>query len=384
MTVLQKIFQLSNKLAGSFLQNKEPKVLQDSELFTTQQKKHILDDLTNPTKIQERKKLLSQIDKKADWKKIQKNTQTPVYYFNYVKYAAVVVLLFGLGFYFINNQRSNIENEVAPVVSTTIIKPGSDKATLVLGSGKTIVLGQGNNYNANGVTANDKNIAYTDNDSKVEYNYLTIPRGGQFQLKLADGTKVWLNSQSQLKFPNHFVEGKTREVELVYGEAYFEVSPSSLHDGARFKVLNRKQEIEVIGTEFNVKAYKDEHKIYTTLVKGKITLKTGSDVFALVPDKLAVLDLHSDKVEIFPVDVYNYISWKEGVFSFESKPMKDIMIVLSRWYNVDVSFDNVELEQARFNGVLRKDQNIQSVLENMKRFGAIREYKIKNQKVELK
>ena len=214
------------------------------------------------------------------------------------------------------------------------------------------------------------------NASVIKYNYLTIPRGGQFFIKLSDGTQVSLNSESQLKYPVHFIEGETREVELVYGEAYFDVSPSTNHKGAKFKVLNNTQEIEVLGTEFNIKAYQDEVNIYTTLVEGKVAINTPNLKQLLIPNQQSILDTQNNTLSVITVDVLEAISWKEGVFSFVDKPLKDIMKVLSRWYDVDIIFDNKELESAEFIGTLNKNQSIDEVLSIMKSF-SLNNYEIK-------
>jgi hypothetical protein len=325
---------------------------------------------------------------KKVWKEIQ-HQEKPIRKLlgSKAKYAiaASIALLVSVTAFFYN-QKTGV-NETNQTVVNNTIKIGTDKATLTTEDGRTIVLEKGKMFTAKNRISNGKELVYTKGNTlktAIAYNYLTIPRGGEFILKLADGTKVWLNSESKLKYPVLFVQGESRKVELVYGEAYFEVSPSSAHHGDKFQVLNQKQEIEVIGTEFNIKAYKDENVIYTTLVKGKIALKAGNSTNFLVPDKQAVLDLNSNKVVITTVDVYNDIAWKEGIFSFESKPLGEIMKVLSRWYDIEVSYGNKELENSRFNGALHKDQNIQSVLETIKSYGIIKEYKIKNKKVELK
>ena len=172
------------------------------------------------------------------------------------------------------------------------------------------------------------------------------------------------------------MRGETREVELVYGEAYFDVSPSTNHKGAKFKVLNNTQEIEVLGTEFNIKAYKDEVNIYTTLVEGKVAINTPNLKQLLIPNQQSILDTQNNTLSVITVDVLEAISWKEGVFSFINKPLKDIMKVLSRWYDVDIIFDNKELESAEFIGTLNKNQSIDEVLSIMKSF-SLNNYEIK-------
>lgn len=328
------------------------------------------------------------IDKKAAWKavleKSQKKQNIPVFskrrsWYPYAA-AASIIMLFSISYLWLNKETTGV-----PAVANVPIEIGDSKAKLTLEDGSVIALEKGTSYNTNNAKSNGEQIIYdAKGKPKSGFNFLTVPRTGEFTVQLADGTKVWLNSESQLKYPTAFTPGEARKVELVYGEAYFEVSPSSSHHGDKFKVVNLKQEIEVIGTEFNIKAYKDESIIYTTLVKGKISLKTANTSNILTPDHQAVLDLKLNKVQISEVDVYNDIAWKEGLFSFESKPLGEIMRVLSRWYDIDVTYSNAAIENTRFTGTLKKDQKIEKVLETIKSFGVIREYKIKNKEVELK
>ena len=273
---------------------------------------------------------------------------------------AVAAIFIGLitTTYVFKSNTSNTPLEVTPRIVNTIV-PGKDKATLTLEDGSLISLEKGASFKTKNANSNGEQIVYQNaksNPSVIKYNYLTIPRGGQFSLKLSDGTEVWLNSESQLKYPVSFRENETRQVELIYGEAYFDVSPSTNHKGAKFKVLNNTQEIEVLGTEFNIKAYKDEVNIYTTLVEGKVAINTPNLKQLLIPNQQSILDTQNNTLSVITVDVLEAISWKEGVFSFINKPLKDIMKVLSRWYDVDIIFDNKELESVEFIGTLNKNQ----------------------------
>lgn len=302
--------------------------------------------------------------------------------------AAIVVGILSTTYVFRNNLFTN-PTEVAPVIVNTNIKieTGTDKATLTLEDGSVVVLKNGNTVQTKNATSNGKEIVYKAGEqkqTKIAYNYLTIPRGGQFFIKLADGTQVWLNSESQLKFPVAFVDGEIRQVELVYGEAYFDVSPSTLHKGAKFKVYNKSQEVEVIGTEFNIKAYQGETNVYTTLVEGKVAVNTANGKQKLIPNQQLNLNLKTNTSILNSVDVYDEIAWKEGVFSFKRKSLEDIMIVLSRWYDLDVKFENSELKKSGFNGTVGKDQKIEDILETIKSYGVIKEYKIINKTVILK
>lgn len=302
--------------------------------------------------------------------------------------AAIVVGIITTTYVFRNNLFNN-PIEVAPAIVETnkAIQVGTDKATLTLEDGSVVVLKNGNNFQTQNASSNGKEIVYKagkQEQTKIAYNYLTIPRGGQFFIKLSDGTQVWLNSESQLKYPVAFVDGAIRQVELVYGEAYFDVSPSTLHKGSKFKVYNKSQEVEVIGTEFNIKAYKDETNVYTTLVEGKVAVSTASGKQKLIPNQQLNLNLKTNTSILNNVDVYDEIAWKQGVFSFKRKSLEDIMKVLSRWYDLEVKFANPQLKKSGFNGIVGKDQKIEDILETIKSYGVIKEYEIKNKTVILK
>lgn len=306
-----------------------------------------------------KKQLLALI---ADEKKVFKIRS----YYRVASYAAVVVLIIGLGFLFKNDLFNQKPQETDPGVSQLpeLIKIGTDKATLTLEDGTQVELSQTSPYHNAYIDSDGKELVYSQSNyqaHEIAYNTLTIPRGGQFFVHLSDGTKVWLNSESQLKYPKNFIEGKPRQVELVYGEAYFEVSPSSLHKESRFKVLSRNQTIEVLGTQFNLKAYNDDQSSYTILVEGKIVLETTMQNKILKPNEQAIVN-EDQTISISEIDVYNEIAWKDGVFNFKGKPLKDIMNVLARWYDVEVVFENKTLENDLFGGSFSKEQPLTDIL----------------------
>jgi hypothetical protein len=332
------------------------------------------------------KKLLLKFIEKE--KRVQKVRQT----FHIVKYAAVILIFLGIGFIFKNGFPDNIptstdSNTTTPITINNKIEVGTDKATLTLEDGSSIDLEKGKTVRTKNGQSNGEELIYNVSDktsTEIAYHYLTIPRGGQFHIKLADGTLVWLNSESQLKYPVAFEEGKTRIVELIYGEAYFEVSPSTEHKGATFRVLHPSQEIEVLGTEFNVKAYRDETNIYTTLVEGKVTIGTATTKQVLKPNQQSNLDLKNNQVSIHRADVNQEISWRRGLFSFKGKSLGEIAMVLSRWYDVDIEFSRPALKNVRFNGVLRKEEAIEEILNTILTTNSIKAYEINNKKIILK
>ena len=309
-------------------------------------------------------------------------------YYRVASYAAVFVTLMALGFLFKdqlllnNNQGSSIQTKVAD----NNIKIGSDKATLTLADGSEVILNKGASYQTAYADSDGEALVYKNEDdqtTEVVYNVLTIPRGGQFFIQLTDGTKIWLNSESQLKYPVAFVKGKTRQVELLYGEAYFEVSPSESNYGDAFKVQSSMQTVEVLGTQFNIKAYKEESEIYTTLIEGKVRINKGSENKTLQPGQQSIISADS-VISVIMTDVNMETAWKQGLFSFKDKSLKEIMIVLARWYDVDISFENEDLQKIRFKGVLSKDQALEDILLTIKNLKVIKDYEIHKNKVLLK
>ena len=299
------------------------------------------------------------------------------------KYAAAAILVLGMSYFF----QLTILKTSTPLLVNSNIEIGTDKAILTLNDGSELALEKGKSTQTKNANSDGKQIVYKTQEQKsteIAYNNLTIPRGGQFVITLSDGTKVWLNSESQLKYPVSFIDGKPRRVELVYGEAYFDVSPSTDHKGSSFTVFNTSQEIEVLGTEFNIKAYRDETNMYTTLIEGKVSVKASESSQVLKPNQQATLNLMKNSMSISEVKVRDVISWKNGVFSFRKMPLKEIMKVLSRWYDVDVEFVNPELKDVGFNGVLGKDQKIEEILKIIKNYGVIKDYEINNKTIKLR
>ena len=318
-------------------------------------------------------------------KEVQKDKKTSLKKkLQFWKYAAAAIFI-GLitTTYVFKSNTSNTPLEVTPRIVNTIV-PGKDKATLTLEDGSLISLEKGASFKTKNAKSNGEQIVYQNtksNSSSIKYNYLTIPRGGQFSLKLSDGTEVWLNSESQLKYPVSFRENETRQVELIYGEAYFDVSPSTDNQGAKFKVLNKSQEVEVLGTEFNIKAYLDEAMVYTTLVEGKVVVNNATHKEILLPNQQSKIDIKSKILTIDEVDVYSEVSWRDGLFSFKSKPLNEIMIVLARWYDIEVVFENIEHKAVKFNGVLSKNDSIEEILTVIMKTKFINAYEIKDKKI---
>lgn len=305
----------------------------------------------------------------------------------FVKYAAAAVFAGTLitGVFF----KTSLFNKTGaePVQVSHNIKVGTNKATLSLEDGSLVVLENGKEVNVGKAKSNGKELKYTATGKKGKtiYNSLTIPRGGEYALQLSDGTKVWLNSETKIKYPVYFKKGISRSVELVYGEAYFDVSPSENHNGDGFNVVTNQQNIAVLGTEFNIKAYKNENFIYSTLVEGRIMLENGPYKADMQPGQQAVIaNGIAEKVEVYNVNVENEIAWRKGNFNFKNKSLIEITKVLSRWYDVDFVIENKNLENINFKGVLGKTQDIETILQIIKNTSNINAYEIKNRIIYIK
>ncbi len=316
-------------------------------------------------------------DIKKGWNKVSSKIDKRRSRSIYLRYAAVAVVLITVGSFWLSNNE-NVEVQVSyqdPIVLEKSIEIGKDKATLTLEDGSQITLEKGESYETDKVASNGKELVYKNKSENTKksfaQNILTIPRGGQFSVVLTDGTRVWINSETQLKYPTTFAENKTREVTLVYGEAYFDVSPSVDHNGTHFIVHTSGQQVEVLGTEFNIKAYNGDDHIYTTLVEGKVVVDNGSTSKNLTPGLQSKLNRNTNELAFLTVEVYDEISWKNGFFSFKEKSLEDIMAVLSRWYDVDVVFQNESIKKLTFNGIFRKTQPIGEIFQILKNINEV-------------
>jgi ferric-dicitrate binding protein FerR (iron transport regulator) len=244
------------------------------------------------------------------------------------------------------------------------VKPGGNKATLTLADGSIIALDsvQKGILTQQGSTKVIKldsgQLAYNGGKGETEpsYNILSTPRGGQFRVTLPDGTKVWLNAASRLRFPTAF-KGISRLVELS-GEAYFEVAKDAFMP---FKVVVNNMEVQVLGTHFNIMAYEDEPEVKTTLLEGAVKVIKGANNSVLKPGEQASIQNKAEKIDVAKVDVKDVIAWKEGWFRFTGEDITVILRQLSRWYDVEVSYEGT-VPQAHIEGEVPSDMNLSQVI----------------------
>ena len=292
--------------------------------------------------------------------------------------AASVLIFVAVGSYFFIHLKNKTPQNI---IAKNDIAPGKNEATLTLGNGKKISL----TNTANGVITQQSGIevikskngqliykvlntavSAAGDTSKTTWNTITTPRGGQWQVILPDNSKVWLNSASSLKYPERFA-GNTRNVELK-GEAYFEV----LHNKKMpFHVKCDRQEVEVLGTHFNITAYPDDPNIKTTLLEGAVRVSQPDKNITklLKPGQEAVL---SDiGITVTDVDAEDAIAWKDGVFLFNDDRLEEIMKKISRWYNVDVEFKDELLKKETFSGTVSRFAQVSQVLRKLEALGGV-------------
>lgn len=284
----------------------------------------------------------------------------------WLPYAAAALLVAVSGIWlFTRNQAHNVPQ----LVDAAAIKPGGNHATLTLADGRIVNL----NPQQEGITVSDS-LRYDDgsvldvaptgtSEAQSEtYATLTTPKGGTYRITLGDGTTVWLNSASTLKYPLVF-DGTARVVELI-GEAYFDVQRQKVP----FIVKSQTQSIEVLGTQFNVYAYADENETQTTLVTGSVQVSTVGNAVSLrlnsgEQSSLSGTILTKDKVDVSP-----FVAWKEGLFSFKETELRLVMNQLSRWYDVDVVYEG-DIPPTHYFGDIHRHEPLANVLELLKASG---------------
>ncbi|MBN9384538.1 MAG: FecR domain-containing protein [Chitinophagaceae bacterium] len=286
----------------------------------------------------------------------------------YAAAAAALLFLFTISYFWLAS-RFDSSSKARPVpapVAVRDVAPGGNKATLTLGNGSTIILEnaadgqlteQGDAHvtkqkNAlSYTTALSHNIAPTD----IIYNTLTTPRAGQFKVVLPDGTKVWLNNASSLRYPTSF-SGTSREVELT-GEAYFEVAKNISQP---FSVKIPDATVHVLGTSFNIMAYNNENSTNTTLVEGSVKISQRDHQMLLTPGEQVQLDKQG-KIKKIEVNVASVIAWKNGFFNFSHTDFQGAMRQLARWYDVDVVYKGTPPSRS-FSGVIDRQLSLSQVL----------------------
>jgi len=315
--------------------------------------------------------------------------------------AAAVLLVVGLGVFFYTSR--HLEGSAATRDLVNDLNPGSNKAYLILSNGKRVSLTDA----ANGAIAKEAGVEITKTaDGQVIYttrhpeggttegpvsgnrdisslgfprhdggrvemtamNTIETPKGGQYQVRLPDGSKVWLNAASKLIYPVSFIGRGQREVTLS-GEAYFEIAKDKSHP---FHVKTLKQDVEVLGTHFNINSYADEPNIKTTLLEGSVKVNDA----ILKPGQQSILA--GGKIKVVPADLEEAVAWKNGLFRFENADLPTVMRQIARWYDVDIVYP-AQIPEGTFTGEVYRNMTASKVLDGLGFTGV--KFKIEGKKI---
>lgn len=294
--------------------------------------------------------------------------------------ASIAIITAAAGLYFYQKK------QVTPtqLAAKNDIAPGGNKAFLTLSDGKRIILTDvrdgmlAEQSGAKITKAADGQLIYTVSNLPREknktnvYNTIETPRGGTYQVRLPDGTKVWLNAASTLRFPSSFARLVNRRVELLSGEAYFEVAKDKEHP---FIVKSSEQEVEVLGTHFNVNNYKDEISTRTTLLEGSVRISslekdgTKGKSKLLKPNQQSVIIGKS--LEVINSDIEEAVAWKSGYFKFQNEGIESVMKKIARWYNVKVQYAGI-IPTEGLGGTMSREQNLSKVLDVLQSTGLVK------------
>ncbi|MFC0518573.1 FecR family protein [Mucilaginibacter angelicae] len=331
------------------------------------------------------------------WQRLNENrnvvpvSKYKIYKSRWLQVAAVLLVALLAGLLFILNKRNQRTDNVTltAIPHQKPIVPGANKAYLTLANGLKIVLDDAKN----GALANQSGIKVSKAGNGVlvyhftksatnktanalpEFNTITTPRGGQYQVVLGDGTRVWLNAASSIRFPQPF-NGHERLIELT-GEAYFEVAKDKTHP---FIVQANGTKVQVYGTHFNVNAYPDNSNVTTTLLEGSVQMSNNSRAAMLVPGEQGVSTKTGSTISVSRADIQQTMAWKNGFFIFHDLNIVDVMKQVGRWYDVDIEYQDNDVKNNEFGGTISRYKSITELMDIMQLTRSVH-YKIEGRRV---
>lgn len=309
--------------------------------------------------------------------------------------ASFLIISAAIGWFYLGRQGTETE-QFAEINIKNDIDPGNNKAVLILDDGSHISLDDA----ANGFVASQGNISITKTDegqivykknesnfkaatNRIAANTIKTPRGGRYQIRLPDGSMVWLNSASSLSYPTSF-RGSERRVKLI-GEAYFEIAKN---ERIPFRVESNNQVVEVLGTHFNINSYEDEDYTKTTLLEGSVRVilnlpdSSSPNMKLLKPGEQSLISSSQPKIRVENTDTEKAVAWKNGYFKFKNTPIKDIMREIERWYDVELVYDG-KIPSDEFTGYVSNNVKISSVLKILEQSGGIK-FTVRGRKLKIK
>lgn len=307
-------------------------------------------------------------------KRLHKITVKQINYSNIIKYSAAAIFLLAafISIFFIKNSKI-AESKYS--YHSNDINPGKNRATLVIEGENPIELNEGQN----GVMSRGRSIYYEDGtkiktQNKVQIAKLSTPIAGQYKLELSDGTKIWLNAQSSVRYPTTFI-GDTREIEIT-GEVFMEVAKNPLKP---FIVTAKEQKIEVLGTSFNIDSYADNGNVYVSLNEGKLKVSNSNKNIVLKPGQQAIIS--DDIINIKEINAEEQSSWKDGLYIINDELLDNYLNKIERWY--DVKFDHSEVKNIQLSAIIPRNAKLSEVLESIEIKTGVK-FKIKGRRIEVK
>jgi ferric-dicitrate binding protein FerR (iron transport regulator) len=358
---------LHRYLSGEQLNSKEAAMLEKWQAASSFNRQ-LLEEMSDEETVKQALREVYQYDKARLWEKLGSRiipAARPVHKLRKWLYAAAAAVLLAtttLLWYQYNNPAKR-----GLAVKQAEILPAGNKATLTLANGQIVVLDSaGHQTLTQGSTTirQDKGaLRYAGSNANLAavWNTLNTPRGGQFQLTLPDGSRVWLNAATTLRFPVAFSDS-SRIVELK-GEAYFEIA-TVVKNGVKvpFKVMTGDMSVAVVGTHFNIMAYQEEGHITTTLLEGAVRLVNNAGNTLIAPGQQGTLEEGATSFKVQKANLEETMSWKNGYFWFNNASLQTIMRQLSRWYDVDIQYEG-PIPAVQFGGIINRDLPLSAVLE---------------------
>lgn len=363
---MEKVFNLAKAIASVLAGKATERQKRDIEAWKNEaeENSHLLDKMTDEDYLMKDRESLARFDKEEAWRKIcekqglsfglPERTETgrrivPIW--KYVAAVAVLAIGGGLGWWMVEREQ---DMQVAEIKQETREQEEPKGVKLRLQNGDLVDLENSDGVvqvEAGGIVANKDGslLAYseidTDENVEIVYNEIEVPWGTEFQLKLSDGTKIYLNSVSRVRYPVTFPKGE-RRIELE-GEAFLEVAKDSARP---FIVETQYMDVQVLGTKFNISAYGDDPTVMTTLVEGSVRVSSEENGVEAVlkPSEQLVFNKEEKTAEVRQVDVKYYTAWRDGWFRFQDVSLEDLMKVLMRWYDLEVVYADPEVKEYRF------------------------------------
>ena len=377
MKLTNKHFRIAEIMAAFFTGSQTEQDERDFEEWTKESDRHraFVDRLLNPEEYEENRRALDKFQVEEAWSKMDKKIgdtkvrKLPSWKWG-VRYAAVVLVLLSAGVYYWWN--SEEVREEVPVLYQ--IAAGTTGARLTLGDGSVVDVLKDRavelkEVDGTKIVTDSISIDYSTQetvDTAEVMNTVQTLTGMEYMLTLSDGTRVFLNAETKLKFPTKF--RKEERVVVLEGEAYFEVRKDATHP---FIVKANDVDVKVLGTSFNLRSYSDENSIATTLVSGKVAVYAGENSEEIVPGEQAVYMKETGKMEVKPIDVTLYTAWHTGKFIFRNETLEEMMSYLSRWYGVKYRFIDEGAKKLQIGARLDRYNNMNPIIEMLKKTGLV-------------